>query len=160
MKNKQFVSILLAIGILIIIAWLATTFSVLYTTFSQHTDERWKQKTTPLPKDRLVEICASLSILDDPLCQNEKSVYAPDFFPIVSKIFDRRETTYQDVQIKMGKYQAELDDLITRKDGSTYFTTTYDLRGDGVTSISFFFDGTYSENKLMKIEYHYDRFGF
>ena len=157
MKKKVLIFFLMGI---IMVVWFGTIFPALYTTFSQQSDENWKKKTSPIPKDRLHEICVNLSVLDDPLCQNEKSVYAPDFFSIIAKKFDHSEITYQDVQTKIGKYQSELDDLITSKDGSTYFVAAYDLRGDGATSIAFFFDGTYSVNKLTGIEYHYERSGF
>ncbi len=125
-------------------------------------DDKWKQSTTPLPHDVVKELCATLDSTEDEICtKGNKNVYAPDFFPIIVNVFNKKETTYDDVQIKLGKYQVDLEPLSKRSDGSDYFVSYYDLRGDGVTSIDFFFYGNYQNNRLMRIIFIYgDETGF
>ena len=149
------------IGVLIILlVCIVSLFRGMSSYFSSLGDEKWKQRTTPLHQDVINDICKRLSVPDKPICQNKQVVYAPDFFPIIASVFEHKDITYQIVQSKIQKYQVELEPLIIRKDGSTYFVSMYDLRGDKITSIAFFFDGNYLNNTLIKIDYHYDRFGF
>lgn len=125
-------------------------------------DDGWKQKTTPLSMITVKELCIILESTEDELCREEQeNVYAPDFFPIIDEVFNKRNTTYADVQKKISKYQTELEPLSKRSDGSNYFVSHYDFRGDGVSSILFFFYGDYQNNRLMKIIFIYgDEFGF
>lgn len=125
-------------------------------------DDKWKQKTTPLSPATVKELCVILESTEDELCREEQeNVYAPDFFPVIDEVFNKRNTTYTDVQEKISKYQTELEPLSKRSDGSNYFVSHYDFRGDGVTRVGFFFYGDYQNNRLMKIIFIYgDEFGF
>jgi hypothetical protein len=49
---------------------------------------RWKEKTTPLEPAVVKDLCQSFALpSDDPKCDPEKKVYAPDFFGVVMEAF-------------------------------------------------------------------------
>jgi hypothetical protein len=108
----------------------------------------------PLPKEVVIDICVSLSSLEEPICQSDKPIYVSDLYPIVSNVLDKKDVTYEDVQLKLGKYQSKLEPLEEMSNGKTNFASRYDLDSDGVTDISFFFYGTYEDSSLMKIIYN------
>ncbi len=136
----------IAMAFLIIIGWcLPSTMlgTKLYYGFLNRAD--WRQQTTPLDQLTIEELCKIFSInSSDKLCNNTRPIYAPDFFDEIKS----NTTTYKDVQAKIGKYQSKLEPLITLGDGSKYFVSEYDLRGDGVTSIIFFF---HEDGRIMKV---------
>jgi hypothetical protein len=140
----------IAMAFLIIIGWcLPSTMlgTKLYDYFLNRDD--WRLQTTPLDQLTIAELCKIFSINStDKLCNKTKPIYAPDFFDVIKYDLRSDTTTYKDVQAKLGKYQSKLEPLITLGDGSKYFVSEYDLRGDGATSIIFFF---HEDGSIMKV---------
>ena len=119
------------------------------TIVSHLTKPKMSEVTTPLEPAVVQDLCHKLELSrDGPLCQPEAVVYAPDFFPAVRALFKPGVTTYDDIQGKLGNYQYKREPLITQADGTTYFTSSYDLKGDRVFPIHFFFT---KEGTLEKI---------
>lgn len=140
------------VAFLIIIGWCLPS-TMLGTKLSDYFLNRddWRQQTTPLDQLTIAELCKIFSINStDKLCNKTKPIYAPDFFDVIKYDLRSDTTTYKDVQAKLGKYQSKLEPLITLGDGSKYFVSEYDLRGDGVTSIIFFF---HESGSIMKVIY-------
>ena len=98
--------------------------------------------TSPLEAEVVHDLCQKFDLLkDDSSCQPGAVVYAPDVFPAIIHSFEPGVTTYDDVQEKLGRYLYEREPTTTLADGSTYFVSAYDFRGDRVFTIGFLFGG-------------------
>jgi hypothetical protein len=97
------------------------------------------------------DICAKLSVVEEPICQNETDIYPSDFYPAILQKFDKETTTYIEVQSVLGNYQIKLGAPEKMSDGKTVFASRYDFDGDRKSDFSFFFYGTYENNYLKNI---------
>ncbi len=100
----------------------------------------YKLHTSPLPSDTVVNLCSGLGITASfPKCRDGGDVYAPEFFGPIKTYFAnvRSESkTYEFVQDKLGRYQVRCEE--PNSDGN--YRCFYDLRGDGVYLMAFYFD--------------------
>ena len=143
-------SILIATPILICL--------LLYTNRSIHQND-WEKRTTPLPKETKDLLCSRFELLpEDPLCSDNKNVYALDFVDIIRDTFRPYETnnvesseaaTYDDVEDKIGMFKYECESVETTGEGFSYFVCYYDLRGDRKFIIAIFY--TYPDMAVMRI---------
>jgi hypothetical protein len=147
-------TLLLALSLALACTTIIMSYSYMYRK-NRLPDDGWKKYTTPLTSETTKSLCEKFSISESELCKNNKEVYAPDFFPIFTKNFQVGSATYQEVQTKLAEYQFALDPVKKGMDGKPYFISRYDLRGDGVTSVAFFFNGDYLTNVLDKIAFDY-----
>jgi hypothetical protein len=112
----------------------------------------WRAHTSPLSQDVIDDLCLKFKLpTNDPRCQPGARVYAPDFFSVIRATFQPKNgpwATYDEVQLKLGKYQFTYDPPVTTGDGLTYFRAHYDLRGDQVFPITMFF---YADGKLWRL---------
>jgi hypothetical protein len=96
--------------------------------------------TTPLPESVVDEICSNLSIKEtSENCQPNVVVYAPELFDEIKTYFGnlpKQEKTYNVVQEKLGTYLDYCEKPYP--DGS--YVCHYDLQGDYVYPIFFYFD--------------------
>lgn len=113
---------------------------------------KWREKTTPLSQEVVQDICIQFSLpAGDKRCQPGVTVYAPDFFQTITDYFRKKDdnwSTYEEVQVKLGKYQYELEKPLTGYDESEGFRAWYDLRGDQVYPIAMWFN---SDGRLYRI---------
>lgn len=140
------------VAFLIIMGWcLPSTMLGTELVYRYLNRDEWHQQTTPLDQQTITDLCDNFSIKPtDLLCNNSKPIFAPDFFDVIKYALVSKTTTYEDVQVKLGTYQSKFEPLITLGDGSKYFVSEYDLRGDGITSIIFFF---HESGNIMKVIY-------
>ena len=107
--------------------------------------DNYKLHTTPLLENVVEELCLKLDIMEfSEHCQNGVIVYAPELFGEIKTYFQNLphpDRTYNVVQDKLGNYLDYCENPYP--DGS--YVCHYDLRGDNVYPILFFFDkkGTY-----------------
>jgi hypothetical protein len=142
LKNMLKVLLFIVIAILAFLGCLiaATACASVYSAYRGATE--WREKTTPLSKEVIQDLCSEFSLPPDhDLCRQDAGVYAPDFFPVIRDTFIPEISTYEDIQGKLGKYQSYLEPLTRQANGKEYFVSRYDLKGDDVTSIVFFFHG-------------------
>jgi hypothetical protein len=141
----------------IIAVLLALVFLALYISQALHQDD-WKQRTTPIPKETRDLLCSRFGLSSaDRLCNGKKDVYAPDFVNTIKHAFrpyeDKTQSseaaTYDDVEKKIGIFKYKCEPAETTGDGLTYFTCSYDLRGDREFVMTFIF--TYPEKAVMRI---------
>lgn len=112
----------------------------------------WQSKTTPLPMEVVLDICSKFDSQSQSIpCQSPGNVYAPDLFPIIEDRLILKETTYEEVEFMLRQYQADFEPPIKLGNGEEYFVSWYDLRGDGITAIVFFFN---DDGSLREILYH------
>lgn len=100
----------------------------------------YKLHTTPLPKSVVEEICTQLDIKESSEhCKSNGVIYAPDLFEEI-KIYFRnlpdQDKTRDVVEDKLGAYLDYCEKPYP--DGS--YVCHYDLRGDSIYPIAFFFD--------------------
>jgi len=124
-----------------------------------HKRDDWKQRTTPLLQETRDLLCSSFGLPpDDCLCNGNKDVYADDFVDTIKDAFRPYEeyrtqsseaATYDDVEKKIGKFKYECEPAETTGDGLTFFTCSYDLRGDREFVMTFLY--TYPEKAVMRI---------
>jgi len=148
-KNIQ-VLIIVVIPVFILLALFINQVS--------HQDD-WKRRTTPLPKETRDLLCSGFRLSSDhPLCNGKKEVYAPDFVRIAESTFRPYEAngipsseaaTYDDVEQIIGRFQYGCEPAETTGDGLTFFTCSYDLRGDREFVMTFLY--TYPEKAVMRI---------
>jgi hypothetical protein len=75
----------------------------------------------------------------DPVCGSESEVYSTDFFPIIRATFETGETTYKDVEDKLGQYQYHCDPLELHSDDKELIDCWYAFTEDRIVSIRFSF---------------------
>lgn len=100
----------------------------------------YKTLTTPLSAGVVEDICVSLNIkASSENCQKDILVYAPDFFDEIKKHFDaipRKNRTYSSVQETLGEYVMYCE----KPDPDGFYICAYDLRGDMLYPVYFYFD--------------------
>ena len=107
----------------------------------------YKLHTTPLPKSVVDDLCLKLAIKESSEhCQSNAVVYTPDLFDEIKAYFKNppdQDKTYQFVQEKLGVYLDYCED----PDPDGDYRCSYDLRGDDVYPVFFYFDkhGMYYE---------------
>jgi|WetSurSiteA1Bulk_404760.scaffolds.fasta_scaffold24138_2 hypothetical protein len=118
----------------------------------------WKERTTPLPVTTIRNLCINFNIENDnPLCDGKKNIYNRDFFetiidslrPYWHKQDKVGTATFVVVEEKLGEYKIECESIITEGDGFSYYTCSYDLRGDGSYILYIWF--TYPDNFVYRI---------
>ena len=96
--------------------------------------------TTPLPISVVEELCLNLGTKEPgENCQPNNVVHAPDLFDEIEAHFKNlpdREKTYDVVQAKLGAYL----DYCEKPDPDGDYRCRYDLRGDDVYPVFFYFD--------------------
>src|SRR5574338_692221 len=104
-------------------------------------EENWRSKTSPLPLEIVRDICSKFDSSSTHIeCISQTNIYAPDLFPIIKEAFlSSKSSSYEDVQLMLAQYQVDFEPPVTLGNGDQYFVSWYDLRGDSVTSIVFFF---------------------
>jgi hypothetical protein len=111
------------------------------TVFSRLTKPTVKEVTSPLETAVVLDLCSALAMPQDSrVCQPGAVVYAPDFFPAVRASFQPGQSTYEDVQSKLARYQYEYEPVVTTASGYSYFRAWYDFRGDRVFPVGFIFE--------------------
>lgn len=151
--RKTIVITVRVIGVILVLVLLA-----FYISRALHQDD-WKKRTTPLAKETRDLLCSRFGLSsNDPLCNGNKDVYAPDFVDIIEDAFRPYEeygiqssqaATYDDVEEKIGKFKYECEPAETTGDGLTFFGCSYDLRGDREFVMTFLF--TDPEKAVMRI---------
>lgn len=102
--------------------------------------DNYKLHTTPLPKNVVDDLCLKLFIKDSSeSCNPDAIVYAPDLFDEVKAYFNGlsdESKTYEAVQSILGTFliHCGTPDLKGR------YRCQYDLRGDKIYPIAFYFD--------------------
>jgi hypothetical protein len=97
--------------------------------------------TSPLNTETIQDICQQFHLTGDRRCQEDQTVYAPDFFPDILPAFERGVSTRDDVRAKLGVYEYDCEQPIYVPSlNRTYYTCSYDLRGDRVYPIGVFYD--------------------
>lgn len=125
----------------------ATISTSLYSAFREGTE--WRSETTPLSEEVVQDLCDKFSLQPShDLCDQNGVVYAPAFFDAIDATFVPGISTYDEVQEILSNYQTKLEPPVTLADGTNYFVSHYDLKGDNITEVGFFF---YGNGKLMKI---------
>jgi hypothetical protein len=110
--------------------------------YATHVADRnnYKLHTTPLSKSVVDDICSKLMIeKTSENCKDGAVVYMPDFYDDIKTYFwnlPSQDRTYHTVQDKLGAYLIEC----AKPNPNGHFRCRYDLRGDGVYSIAFYFD--------------------
>lgn len=131
--------------------------SLLYLHVESHRDD-WKETTSPLPSETVKILCRNFNVENDPICDKEKEIYAPDFYPIIRDAFKPYESysvdssesaTYDEVEEKIGMFKYECEAVVYQADGFVYFRCRYDLRGDRALRITITF--TYPEKDVFRI---------
>jgi hypothetical protein len=123
-----------------------SVFIVLSTYFEKTIETRvasrddYKLYATPLTEEVVHDICSKLNLKEtSENCQPDAIVYAPDLFDEIKAYFNKlpdQDKTYDTVQDYFGKYL-----WTCRKTTSTgHYECEYDLRGDNVFPIVFYFD--------------------
>jgi len=114
----------------------------------------YKSITTPLPASVVEDICLKLNIMaSSDNCQSDMPVYAPDFFDEIETYFGdvpRNNRTYDFVQERLGIY---LDYCATPYPNGDY-RCVYDLRGDRLYPVYFYFD---KDDHYFRIIANWDR---
>ena len=104
----------------------------------------WAQKsdlsryTTPLKEEVVEDICEKFLSNDDPRCEPNRIIYAPDFFPEIRKYLQdgKGKMTREDVQEKLGEYEYNCEEPIYYPSlHKAYYWCSYDLSGDRVFPI-------------------------
>jgi len=150
MRRNIFIGIIVAIPILICL--------ILSIIQASHQDD-WKKRTTPLPEETRELLCSNFGIPpEDSLCSANKEIYAVDFLRIILDTFrpyEEYETdsseaaTYDDVEKMLGSFKYQCGPDVHQADGLTYFSCSYDLRGDREFVMTFLY--TYPEKAVMRI---------
>ncbi len=100
----------------------------------------YKLHTTPLPTTVVDDICLKIKLTTtSENCKSGAVVYAPDFFQEIKAYFTNlpdQTKTYNLVEEKLGVYLVSCE--TPNPDGS--YVCHYDLKGDSVYPIAFFFD--------------------
>jgi hypothetical protein len=110
------------------------------TIVSRLTRPKVHEVTSPLGSSVVRDLCMNLDLpVDDPLCQSDAVVYAPDFFPAVRAEFRPGESTHDDVQSKLASYQYSCEPPVTLKDGTASYRCWCNFQGDRVFPIVFVF---------------------
>ena len=105
----------------------------------------YKLHTTPLATSTVEDVCLRFGIKESSEhCQSNAVVYAPDFFDEIKDYFRNlpdHDKTYDVVQDKLGAYL----DYCEKPNPDGHYRCRYDLRGDDVYPVFFYFDknGTY-----------------
>ena len=114
-------------------------------------EKRWRSLTNPLPSSTVNDLCRKFSLSkNENLCDSKKPVYADEFFPVIAKSLPVGKATFEEVNVELGTYEAAREPPVTQSDGLQYYVIHYDLRGDGITELHFFFT---EEGKVYKINY-------
>ncbi len=102
--------------------------------------DNYKLHTTPLPKIVVDDLCLKLAIEDSSeSCNSAALVYAPDFFDEIKTYFNGlpdESKTYNAVQSILGTYLIHCG----TPDSKGRYRCQYDLRGDKIYPIAFYFD--------------------
>ncbi len=131
---------------------------ILYSLPGIHTYFHWRERTSPLPLHVIKDICKKFSIQEnDRLCGLNSAVYAPDFYPIIQEYFQALKdapVTYSQVNEKLAIYRDYCEPKVVQADDAEYFRCFYDLRGDKVYPIAFYF---YGDRTLWKSHYNLEK---
>ena len=102
--------------------------------------DNYKLHTTPLPKNVVDDICSKLEIkTSSENCKPNAVVYAPELFDEIKVYFrdlPNQDKTYDIVQDKLGTYLVYCEN----PDSDGNYVCHYDLRGDDVYPVAFFFN--------------------
>jgi hypothetical protein len=100
----------------------------------------YKLHTTPLPQTVVDDMCFKLNLkATSEHCRSDMVVYAPDFFEEIKAYFNNlpdQSKTYDAVQDKLGTYLVSCE----TPDPDGMYVCHYDLKGDGIYPVAFFFD--------------------
>jgi len=158
MKFKQIIIIVIGIGLAIFFSlaffYLLPAVDSIYTSMKVYETrvairDNYTLHTTPLSKNVVKDICHKLGIIgSNEKCGPGAVVYAPDFFSEVKTYFNSlsdQDKIYNAVQDKLDNYliSCEMPD----RDGN--YVCVYDLRGDGVYPITFFFNKDNSYYRII-----------
>lgn len=130
-------------GLLIILSVLCglDILALTYLSGNAIDDKPWRADTSPLPAETVNDLCQAFQLSKDhSLCQSEKTVFADEFFPLIKKALPVNQVTYEEMDEKLGKYQVRKGPTFhVVAEGISYYRVWYDLRGDGVTMIIYYF---------------------
>lgn len=108
--------------------------------------------TTPLKDEVIRDVCEKFEISDDdPRCKPGATVYAPEFFPDIKtyiRALPEEKANAEYIDNLLGKYELYRGPITRQKDGTEYFTITYDLRGNHVHRIIIWVN---KDNKIINI---------
>ncbi len=152
MKNKNSFGI-----VMVLIIGIPVILYFGYVLFGPFRDD-WKQRTTPLPQEKIAVLCKNFDLKQDhKLCTGKKDVYGPDFYDIIRDTFrpyeeykvKEKAATYDEIEEKIGAFKYKCFPVVHQADGFTYFNCDYDLRGDREFIIGIFY--TYPDNVVYSI---------
>lgn len=115
--------------------------------------DNYKLHTKPLPKDVVDSICLKLDIqATSEHCKVGMMVYVPELFKDIEAYFNNlpdQDKTYDTVQNKLGRYLVACE----QSDPDGNYRCRYDLQGDGVYPVSFYFDkdGFYWQIRIRSV---------
>lgn len=136
--------VLCAVGALGICIW-KTTHPTTYIPFISS----YSEVTRPLSSDVMQDLCRRLRLLSgDPKCASGATVYAPEVFGLVGAEFPRGESTYQDVQGKIGRYQYACEEVVPGE-RDRVFRCWYDFQGDRAFPLGISFKGPDNNSALV-----------
>ncbi len=85
-----------------------------YGILNWYQDLAWRNRTAPLDKATVEDICIDLDLGENPLCAPGTTVYAPDFFPYIKEYFEKKDDEYMTkgtVDARLIEYQLRCEEL-------------------------------------------------
>ncbi len=114
-------------GIVILVALIGTIFSWGQNIYAAIRDTRFVP--SPLTQNELHDLCSNFEMADtDPICAPEAQVYLEDFLLVIKSAFQSESgywATYNDVQDKLGDFEAKCTENPMNPDGSVDYTCHY-----------------------------------
>ena len=153
MNPRRLLYLIAFLGVSVYILCFVTSFVTSYVR-----KDDWRQKTSPLPKATVIDLCEKLILASsDSLCDGSHDVYAPDFSRAIDDRFpldgpmetpkSKATISYDDIQNVLGEYKQRCEDVVHLSVSNySYFRCFYDLRGDGYWIAAFYF---YSSEKTL-----------
>jgi hypothetical protein len=100
------------------------------------------------------DICGKFLSIDDPRCEPDEVVYAPDFFPEIRRYFQdgKGKLIHEDVREKLGKYEYHCEKPTYYPSlNKTYYWCSYDLNGDRVFPIDIEYEVENGQDMISRV---------
>lgn len=152
MKKRHLLIALTLVSIVILVIFVVIP---LVQQVRQYKTERedYTRYSTPLSSDTVKDICSKLGLSEqDPRCNAESVVYAPEFFDDIKEYFKNmpeEKATQAEVDKTLGLYKMRCSQPTKLSNGKIYYRCLYDLRGDEVSIISVYFHSNGTIDYIM-----------
>ena len=142
---------LIVLGIFLLVCFAGVATGLIFAFNDYKADKTRYELSKPLEPEVVQDICLNFNLpSSDRRCQPDKVVYAYDLLETIfvglSTTTDQGRLTYDQVDLKTGKYRYDCEPTTTLSDGTQYFRCEYDLQGDRLWRIIISFD----QNKQVK----------